>query len=102
MRFEQRNSSAIYGYGHYILFIQYCILETTDLYEIICSQTDMTRTDNNDDISFFSVYERLPRLCVIMCCSPHRFAVGATIHYHIRAWQTSKHGKECFILLLTC
>ena len=32
-----------------------------------------------------------------MCCSPHRFAVRAATHYHSRAWQTLKHGKECFI-----
>ena len=37
---------------------------------------------------------------VIMCYSPHRFVVWAAIHYHTRAWQTLKHGKECFILSL--
>ena len=37
---------------------------------------------------------------MIMCCSPHRFAVRAATHYHTRAWQTFIYGKECFILLL--
>ena len=55
---------------------------------------------NNDDITFFSVYQRLQSPCVIMCCSPHRFADRAARHYHTRAWQTLKHGKECFILLV--
>ena len=55
---------------------------------------------NNDDITFFSEYQRLQSPRVIMCCSPHRFADRATTHYHTRAWQTLKHGKECFILLI--
>ena len=46
---------------------------------------------NNDDIDN-------PR--VIMCCSPHRFAVRAATHYHTRAWQTLIYEKECFILLM--
>ena len=53
---------------------------------------------NNDDITFFSVYYCLPSPSVIMCCSPHRFAVRAATHYHTRAWQTLIYGKECFIL----
>ena len=28
------------------------------------------------------------------------FADRAATHYHTLAWQTLKHGKECFILLL--
>ena len=45
-------------------------------------------------------HERFPSRRVIITCSPHRFAVRAATHYHTRAWQTFKHGKECFILLL--
>ena len=55
---------------------------------------------NNDDITFFFVYQRLQSPRVIMYCSPHRFADRAATHYHTRAWQTLIHGKECFILLL--
>ena len=29
-----------------------------------------------------------------MCCNTHRFAVRIATHYHIRARQTLKHGKE--------
>ena len=54
---------------------------------------------NNDNIIFFSVYQRLQSPRVIMCCSPHHFAERAATHYHTRAWQTLIHGKECFILL---
>ena len=54
---------------------------------------------NNDDITLFSVYQRLQNPRVIMCCSPHRFADRAATHYHTWAWQTLLHRKECFILM---
>ena len=37
----------------------------------------------------------MPSPRVIMCCSPHRFAVRAATHYHTRAWQTLIYGKDC-------
>ena len=46
---------------------------------------------NNDDITFFSVYQGLQSPCVIKD--------RAATHYYTRAWQTLIHGKECFILL---
>ena len=55
---------------------------------------------NNDDITFISVYKRLPSPSVIMCCSPHRFTVWAATHYHTWAWQTFIQGKQCFMLLV--
>ena len=50
-------------------------------------------TCNNDDISFVSVFQRLP--------SPIENRVSwAATHYYTWAWQTLIHGKECFILLI--
>ena len=58
--------------------------------------------NNNDDITFFSVYQRFQSPRVIMCCSPYRFADWAAPHYHMytRAWQTLIHRKECLVRLV--
>ena len=51
-------------------------------------------------IILFLCFNVCPSPRVTICCRSHRFAVRAATHYHTRAWQTLKHGTECFILSL--
>ena len=67
---------------------------------LFCECVVARKVYNNDDITFFSVYQRLQSPCVIMCCSPHHFADRAATHFNTQAWKMLIQGKECFILLL--
>ena len=55
----------------------------------------------NERIKFFFVYQHLPSLSVIMCCSPICEVLRASTHY-TRALQMliHVHGKECYIVIV--
>ena len=59
--------------------------------------------DFSNALDFEKVYNVL-FLCFNVCPSPrviiYCFAVRTVTHDHTRAWQSLKHGKECFILSL--